>query len=77
MVDTDPHIVLDPEVLAGKPLIRGTRISVEHVIGLLAEGWSEVDILDNYPGLTRADLLACLAYARDVLRAERIYPTAA
>jgi uncharacterized protein (DUF433 family) len=77
MVDTDPHIVLDPEVLAGKPLIRGTRISVEHVISLLAEGWSEVDILDNYPGLTRADLLACLAYARDVLRAERIYPTAA
>ena len=73
----DPaRIVLDPAVLAGKPVIRGTRLSVEFVIGLMADGWSEADILRNYPGLTRDDLAACLAYARDVLRSEKVYPAA-
>jgi uncharacterized protein (DUF433 family) len=62
------RIVLDPVVLVGKPLIRGTRLSVEFVIGLLADGWNEVDILAYYPGLTHEDVLACLAYARDRLR---------
>lgn len=71
------RIVLDPAVLAGKPVIRGTRLSVEFVIGLMAEGWGEVDILRNYPGLTHDDLAACLAYARDVLQAEKVYPSAA
>lgn len=71
------RIVLDPAILVGKPVIRGTRIAVELVIELLAEGWSEPDILRNYPHLTRSDILACLAYARDVLQSERVYPTAA
>ncbi len=63
---TEPaRIVLDPQVLAGKPVVRGTRLSVEFVVGLLAEGWSEQDILDNYPGLQGDDIRACLAYARD------------
>jgi len=44
------RIALDPEVLAGKPVVRGTRLSVEFVIGLMADGWSEADILANYPG---------------------------
>ncbi len=70
-----PRIVLDPAVLTGKPLIRGTRLSVDFIIGLMAEGWSEADILHNYPGLSRDDLAACLAYARDVLRSERVYPS--
>ena len=61
------RIVLDPDVLVGKPIVRGTRLSVELVVGLLADGWSEADILANYPGLTRQDILACLAYARDAL----------
>lgn len=75
---TDPaRIVLDPAALTGKPVIRGTRLSVEFVIGLMAEGWSETDILQNYPGLSRDDLAACLAYARDVLRSEKVYPSAA
>jgi uncharacterized protein (DUF433 family) len=75
---TDPsRIVLDPAVLAGKPVIRGTRISVEFVIGLMADGWAEVEILRNYPGLSRDDLMACLAYARDVLKSEKVYPSAA
>jgi uncharacterized protein (DUF433 family) len=62
-----PRITLAPEVLAGKPVIRGTRLSVEFVIGLMADGWSEADILENYPGITHEDILACLAYARDTL----------
>src|SRR5215472_6160586 len=45
-----PRIALDPDVLAGKPVIRGTRLSVEFVIGLMADGWGEADILANYPG---------------------------
>jgi uncharacterized protein (DUF433 family) len=74
----DPlRIVLDPTVLVGKPVIRGTRLSVDFIIGLMADGWSEVDILRNYPGLSHDDLPACLAYARDVLRSEKIYPSAA
>ena len=70
------RIVLDPAVLAGKPVIRGTRLSVDFIIGLMADGWSEADILRNYPGLTRDDLAACLAYARDILKSEKVYPAA-
>lgn len=72
-----PRITLAPEVLAGKPVIRGTRLSVEFVIGLMAEGWSEPEILENYPGVTHDDLMACLAYARDTLSSERVFPSAA
>ncbi|MBV8565251.1 MAG: DUF433 domain-containing protein [Methylobacteriaceae bacterium] len=62
-----PRIQLAPDVLAGKPVVRGTRLSVEFVIGLMADRWSEADILENYAGITRDDVLACLAYARDRL----------
>jgi len=72
-----PRIVLDPALLAGKPVISGTRLSVEFIIGLLADRWSEADILAAYPGLESEDVRACLAYARDVLSSERVYPTAA
>ena len=77
MTTEHPRIILDSNVLAGKPIIRGTRLSVEFVIGLLADGWSEGDILANYPGLTRDDVLACLAYARDTLSSEKVFPSAA
>jgi uncharacterized protein (DUF433 family) len=72
-----PRIALDASVLAGKPVVRGTRLSVEFVIGLLAADWSEAEILSNYSGLTRADILACLAYARDTLGSEKVFPSAA
>ncbi|CCE11190.1 conserved hypothetical protein [Bradyrhizobium sp. STM 3843] len=72
-----PRITLSPDVLAGKPVVRGTRLSVEFVIGLMADGWNEGDILANYPGLSHEDLIACLAYARDILGAEKVYPSAA
>lgn len=57
------RIVVDPQVLVGKPVVRGTRLSVDFLLGLLAQGWSEAEILRNYPGLTREDLLACWQYA--------------
>lgn len=68
------RIVIDPAILAGKPIIKGTRLAVEFIIDLLAQGWSESDILRNYPGLTQEDIQACLSYASDLLRAERVYP---
>ena len=77
MATDHPRIAADPAILLGKPIIRGTRLSVEFLIGLMAEGWAEADILANYPGLTHDDVVACLAYARDVLSAERVYPSAA
>ena len=72
-----PRISLAPDVLAGKPVIHGTRLSVEFVIGLMADGWSEADILAEYPNVTHEDILACLAYARDMLSAEKVHPSAA
>ena len=76
MTMTYDHIVLDPGVLAGKPVVRGTRLSVEFVIGLMADGWNEADILANYPGLSRAYIAACLNYARDLLNSEKVFPAA-
>jgi uncharacterized protein (DUF433 family) len=66
-----PRISRAPEVLAGKPTIRGTRLAVEFVIGLMADGWGEPDILANYPGTAHDDIVACLAYARDMLISKR------
>jgi uncharacterized protein (DUF433 family) len=59
------QIVIDPEILTGKPLIKGTRISVEFVIDLLARGWSTKKILDEYKHLKEDDVQACLAYVDD------------
>jgi uncharacterized protein (DUF433 family) len=77
MATGHPRITLDPKVLVGKPVIRGTRLSVEFVIGLMADGWIEAEILANYKGITREDVLACLAYARDTLSSEKVFPSAA
>ena len=57
--------VLDPTILIGKPVIRGTRLAVEFLIDLMAEGWTASQILDNYPPLTTDDLKAALHYAAD------------
>jgi uncharacterized protein (DUF433 family) len=71
------HIDVDPGVLAGKPVVRGTRLAVEFIVELLADGWSKDDICRNYPGLSREHILACLAYAHQRLSEERIYRTPA
>ncbi|HEX5026774.1 MAG TPA: DUF433 domain-containing protein [Agriterribacter sp.] len=62
------YIVSDKEVLLGKPTIKGTRISVEHVVGLLAQGWSEIQILENYPRLTKESLQAVFAYLQECIQ---------
>ncbi len=76
-VDWRERIIADPNILVGKPVVKGTRISVEFIVGLLAQGWPEDEIVRNYPGLAGEDIRACLAYATDALQAERIYPIAA
>jgi uncharacterized protein (DUF433 family) len=68
------RIVIDPEILAGKPVIRGTRLAVEFILDLLAAGRSEADIVGNYPGLTREDIFACLAYASYLAHEYKAYP---
>jgi len=66
------RIAFDSTVLAGKPVIKGTRIAVEFIIDLLSQGWSNADIAKNYPNVSDDDVRACLAYARDTLSAERV-----
>ncbi len=73
-MDWQERIVIDPDILVGKPVIKGTRLAVEFILELLAQGWSEADILSNYPGLAVEDIRACLAYASAVLHAEKVYP---
>jgi len=68
------RIVVDPKILTGKPVVRGTRISVEFVVDLLATGWSHAQILTSYPHLSEEDIRACLAYATELLREEKVYP---
>ena len=73
-MDLLDRIVVDPNVLLGKPVVKGARLAVEFIIDLLAQGWTEAEILRNYPGLTREDVRACLVYASTVLKAEKVYP---
>ncbi len=61
------YIVSDKEILLGKPTIKGTRLSVEHIIGLLAQGWSETQILENYPRLTKDSLLEVFTYIQECI----------
>ena len=68
------RIAVDPDVVGGKPVIKGTRIAVGFVIDLMARGWTTEQILDEYDHLTREDVRACLAYAGDSLRGERGHP---
>ena len=73
-MDWEDRIVVDPAILVGKPVVKGTRLAVEFIIDLLAQGWSEADLLRNYPGLVHEDVQACLRYASMVLKAEKVYP---
>jgi uncharacterized protein (DUF433 family) len=67
------RISVDSKVLVGKPVVKGTRIAVEFVVDLLARGWSVDQILHEYDHLTDKDVQACLAYASEVLKSERVY----
>lgn len=68
------RITVNPEIFGGKPIIRGRRLAVEHILGMLAAGDSPETLLSGYPWLEREDILACLAYAHRVVEHERIEP---
>lgn len=72
-MDWRTRIVANPDVLVGKPVIKGTRISVEMVMDLLAAGYTPQQIIEQYDHLTAEDIQACLAYAKEVIRSERVY----
>ena len=74
---TTDRIEINPAVMMGKPVIRGTRIPVELILRKLSEGATEADLLDAYPRLTRTDIQAALAYAADALAHETILLQAA
>ncbi len=73
-MDWRKRIVMDPNILVGKPVIKGTRLAVEFVVDLLAQGWDKKEIIKNYPGITNEDIEACLKYASEILHAEKVYP---
>ncbi len=64
------HIAANPAVLAGKPVVKGTRLSVQFILDLFAEGWDEQQVLDSYPQLTAVDLQAVFAYTSACLKDE-------
>lgn len=68
------HIASDPQVLAGKPVVRGTRLAVDFILGLFASGWTQDRVLQNYPSLTPEALKAVFAYAADALHEDVIIP---
>ncbi len=67
------YIISDPTILLGKPTIKGTRLSVEFLIGRLADGWTEQMLLENYPSLTSESLRAVFGYIQDCLKDSMMY----
>lgn len=76
-MDWQNRIEVNPSVLVGKPVIKGTRIAVELIVDLLARGWTREQILGQYDHITAEDILACLCYASEILKSERVYPAPA
>ena len=72
--DWQDRIVVDRKVLVGKPFIRGTRLSVEFILDLLANDWAIEQILSEYPQLDRKDVMAVLKYAAERAKEEKVYP---
>ena len=71
MTDWKARITVDPEILVGKPIIRGTRISVELILDRLADGWSPEQIVETYPRVSREDVLAAIAFTSEVFGEEQ------
>ncbi len=70
-MDWKTRVVSDPDILLGKPSIKGTRIAVELILGWLAQGWTFEQVIEAYPHLEREDILAALAFAAEFMREER------
>jgi uncharacterized protein (DUF433 family) len=77
MSDWRDRIVMNPDILVGKPTVKGTRISVELILGWLGNGWSVEEVLQNYPQIKRDDVLAALSFAAQFMRDEHFLMTQA
>ena len=75
-MDWRDYIHSNPNILVGKPVVRGTRLSVEFILSLFAESWTEAQILESYPGLTNQAIKAVFAFATECIKDEVIYAIA-
>jgi len=75
MIDWQEHIHSNPGTLNGKPIVKGTRLSIDFILGLFAEGWSRDQVLKNYPNLSDASLKAVFAYTAESMRDNLLYAT--
>lgn len=75
-MDWQKHIVTDERILVGKPIVKGTRLAVAFILELMARGWSEKELLENYPTLSPEGIRSCLWYAGQVVGNEHVYPVA-
>ncbi|MBI4451576.1 DUF433 domain-containing protein [Candidatus Woesearchaeota archaeon] len=74
MAKADGQIVLNPAVMAGKPVVKGTRIPVDLILRLAAQGWTIKDILEEYPQLKESGVKAALQYGADIVGGEDVFP---
>ncbi|CAN5700682.1 DUF433 domain-containing protein [soil metagenome] len=72
-MDWHEHIHSNPEILNGRPIVRGTRLSVDFLLGLFANGWTKEQVLENYPRLTPEDLRAIFAFAAEIAAEQRVF----
>ncbi len=72
-MDWRNYIHSDPNILVGKPVVKGTRLSVEFILGLFATGWAETQVLEGYPTLTGDDVRAVFAFAAECMQDEGLY----
>jgi len=72
-MDWRNHIDSNPEILRGKPIVKGTRLAVDFILGLFAEGWSQEQVVENYPTLTVAALQAVFAFSAECMGGETLY----
>lgn len=72
-MDWQKYIYSEPQILLGKPTVKGTRLSVEFLLGLFAVGWTQQQVLENYPTLTPEALRAVFAFAAECMREEALY----
>ncbi|MCB0594514.1 MAG: DUF433 domain-containing protein [Lewinellaceae bacterium] len=74
MVDYRKHIYSDPKIMLGKPIVKGTRITVELLLRKIADGYTFEEVLEMYPHLKLDDILASIAYAATIMESEEVIP---
>ena len=72
--ELNKRVVINPEIMSGKPIIKGTRIPVDMIVRLLAQGMTEEEILEDYQSLKKEDIRAALEYAADLTEGETVFP---